>query len=237
MKLAVFYRISDSGNKKEKLAGAGKQKCLENALRVFEREHFYIRADHCSDDTLQMLDKLSLKPEVSQLGNAGSWLASARQALSNDFQGFALYFLEDDYLHLPDSGKIILDGLSRADYVSLYDHPDKYQTGPNPFADNQGEICRVLPGKYCHWKTSNSTTMTFAVKQQTLKEDFSLWERHCMAGFPNDFEAYLELQAMDSWENRIGAKKRKLVTSLPAWSTHTETEWLSPLRNWTELCS
>ena len=236
MNLAVFYRISDAGNKKDKLAGAGKRKCLENALSVFGREHFFIRADHCSDDTLQMLDEFGLKPDVSQLGNAGSWLASARQALSDEFKDFALYFAEDDYLYLPDSGSIILDGLSRADYVSLYDHPDKYQEGPNPFADEQGEPCRVLPGKWCHWKTSNSTTMTFAVKQQTFKEDFAVWERHCMAGFPNDFEAFLELQGTDSWENRIRANKRKLITSLPAWSTHTETEWLSPIRKWTELC-
>jgi len=233
MKLAVFYRISDAGNPKEKLSGTGKQKCLENALSIFGEADFHIRADNCSENTLRMLEGFGLKPEISSLGNAGSWLASARQALHMEFQDYALYFPEDDYLHFPGSAEVLIDGLSMADYVSLYDHPDKYQQGPNPMVGKDGEICRVLPGKHCHWKSSNSTTMTFAVKQETLLADFPVWEKHCQMGFPNDFQAFLELQSLDSWENRLFGKNRKLITSLPAFSTHTETDWLSPLRNWT----
>jgi hypothetical protein len=236
MNLAVFYRISDAGNQKEKLAGSSKRKCLENALKVFGTKHFYLRADNCSEQTLKMLEDFGLKPEISSLGNAGSWLASARQALQSEFNNFSLYFPEDDYLHLPGSPECILDGLSKADYVSLYDHPDKYQTGFNPFTDDSGELCRLLPGQYCHWKTSNSSTMSFAVNQKTLQSDFPIWEKHCRAGFPNDFEAFLELQSLDSWNNRIFGRGRKLISSVPGMCTHTETKWLSPLRNWEKLC-
>ena len=182
-----------------------------------------------------MIRETGLKAEISALGNAGSWLASAQEALKPEFEDFALYFLEDDYLHLPGSKDVLLDGLSKADYVSLYDHPDKYQSGANPFVEAGGEQSRILMGQFCHWKTSNSTTMTFAVRQKTLMEDFPLWQRHCAAGFPNDFEAFLELQSLGSWENRIFGHGRKLITSLPAFSTHSETAWLSPLRNWSDL--
>lgn len=235
MKLHVFYRISDSGNPKEKIPGAGKKECLDNALAIFGKDHFSIRADNCSEDTIQLVRNFGLEPEISALGNAGSWLASARQALSPEFERSAIYFIEDDYLHLPGAAEVIFDGLSKADYVSLYDHPDKYTTGINPLLEASSELSRISPGKFCHWKSSNSTTMTFALKQETLKADFSLWERHCAAGFPDDFRAFLELQSLDSWENRLFGKGRKLITSLPAFCTHTETAWLSPLRNWSEI--
>ncbi len=236
MKLHVFYRISDAGNPKEKLKNAGKKACLSNALEVFGKENFHIRADNCSEETLRMLDEFGLRPEISSLGNAGSWLASAAQALSPAYEGTALYFLEDDYLHLPGSPEILLDGLSRADYVSLYDHPDKYRDGINPFIKNEGEWSRVLLGKFCHWKTSNSTTMTFALRQETLLADWQVWEDHCQNGFPDDFNAFLRLQSLDTWENRIFGSGRTLISSLPAFASHGESEWLSPLRNWSESC-
>ena len=39
-----------------------------------------------------------------------------------------LYFVEDDYLHLPGWLDVLLEGFSipEADYVTLYDHKDKY---------------------------------------------------------------------------------------------------------------
>lgn len=236
MKLAVFYRISDIGNPKEKVPGAGKKECLGNALEIFKKENFFIRADNCSEETLQMIRNFGLEPVISKLGNAGSWLASARQALEPEFENFALYFLEDDYLHLDGSSDLILDGLSQAEYVSLYDHPDKYLHGINRLLEDDSERSQISTGKLCHWKTSNSTTMTFAVKQEILKADFPIWKKHCSDGFPNDFSAFLEIQSLDSWENRLFGKKRKLITSLPAYCTHTETAWLAPLRNWTEIC-
>jgi hypothetical protein len=235
MNLNIFYRISDAGNPKEKISGKGKKECLGNALEIFGKDHFNIRADHCSEETLRMIRNFGLEPEISSLGNAGSWLKSARQALSPEYQNSALYFIEDDYIHLPDSTGAILDGLSIADYVSLYDHPDKYTSGINPLLEDSSEWSRISPGKFCHWKSSNSTTMTFALKQETLKADFPVWERHCAAGFPDDFRAFLELQSLDSWENRMFGRGRKLITSLPAFSTHTESAWLSPLRNWSEI--
>ena len=236
MKLNVFYRISDAGNQKDKLPAADKKACLSNAIRVFGASHFYVLADNCSEATIQMIRDSGLEPRISHLGNAGSFLAMAGWAIQTASEGDAIYFLEDDYLHFPDSPKVILDGLRRADYVSLYDHPDKYTEGVNPFVERSGEWGRILAGEFCHWKTSNSTTMSFALRYETLKQDFPVWEEHCRNGYPDDFHAFLKLQSLGSWENRILGSQRVLISSLPSFATHTEMQWLAPLRNWQNLC-
>ncbi len=235
MKLKVIYRISDAGNPKPKLQGGSKQKCLENALQVFGKESIVVQADHCTEATLRILEQLGLDFQTSSLGNAESWRLVASRALKESEAGTALYFLEDDYLHIKGAAEVILDGLTRADYVSVYDHPDKYIDGPNPFVSKGGEESRVLLGKLCHWKISNSTTMTFAVRKETLAADWHVWEEFTSAGFPDDFHAFLRLCSLGSWENRIFGSGRKLFTSLPAFATHTELEWIAPLRNWTSI--
>jgi hypothetical protein len=58
-----------------------------------------------------------------------------------------VYIVEDDYLHKPLSPKVIEDGFDIGlDYVSLYDHPDKYLNpieGGNPFCSGRAEETRV----------------------------------------------------------------------------------------------
>jgi hypothetical protein len=54
-----------------------------------------------------------------------------------------------------------------ASFVALYDHPDKYldpSKGGNPYCEGGAEDTRVYLTTSCHWKITNSTTMTFAAK-------------------------------------------------------------------------
>ena len=52
-----------------------------------------------------------------------------------------VYFVEDDYLHHPRSYEILIEGLELgADYITLYDHPDKYFDGGNPLIEGDGEV-------------------------------------------------------------------------------------------------
>ena len=61
------------------------------------------------------------------------------------------YFVENDYLHHSNARNILLEGFTvGADYVSLYDHPDKYlnaNEGGNPFIEDGGEVTKVYLSK------------------------------------------------------------------------------------------
>lgn len=232
--MEILYRISDAGNPKPKAAFASKQACFENAVSVFVGHSFHIFADRCHPHTLVWLKASGFQVHETELGNAASWRHAARYALDRLPKSAALYFLEDDYWHMPLSAKALQDGLQRADYVSLYDHPDKYRPEENPFVSDGAEPTQLWLGQHNHWKATNSTTMTFACLASTLAEDWESWERFTCGPSPHDFEAFLHLQGIGSWQNRIFGKKRRLISAVPALATHTESAYLSPLRLWPE---
>ena len=236
MALKVLYRISDGGNPKVKLPTATKQHCLENAISIFGKENFFVFADNCGAETLRLVSGLGINPIEIKLGNALSWRHVVQFAIDNLGFEEMVYLLEDDYLHKPNAREALLEALQIADYATLYDHPDKYMShdngGLNPYIQNGAEQTMVWLTKSAHWKQTNSTTMTFAAKVSTLKEDHEIWWEFTSKGFPNDFGAFQRLQGLGNWENKVFGKKRILVSSLPGLSSHGESAWLSPLTDW-----
>lgn len=224
----VIYRISDSGYVKEKPSYINNENCLKNALREFpEYEcNWIIIADKCSESTLKMIRSYAHTTSIL-ITNYGSGAQTFNLALDYALKlpdNEIVYFLENDYLHKPGSLKALEEGLNemKSDYVSLYDHPDKYINGANPFVEYGGEVTRVLLSKNSHWKLTNSTTMTFATKVKILKEDESILREYTIGTYPRDFEMFIKLRE----------KGRSLITPIPGYSTHGETKWLSPIIDW-----
>ncbi len=156
---------------------------------------------------------------------AGTFNIALDQALEGEGDEI-VYFLENDYLHKPGSYEILLEGIEiGASFVSLYDHPDKYVDGVNPYVYDGGEETKVFLSKSCHWKFTNSTTMTFAAKVSTLKKYESTLRKHTSTTHPHDFDMWIDLRNQGA----------SLITPLPGYSTHGETAWLSPLTNW-DIC-
>lgn len=228
-----IYRISDKGYPKEKPGYIGNTTCFFNFISVFGINHkVHVIADNCSDATISMLHNYSpiknpITIETCNVGNgAGTFNLALDLALSLNNDDI-VYFIENDYVHLPDSDKIIEDGLINvgAHFVTLYDHPDKYmdpKIGGNPLVINGGEITQVYLGKYCHWKLTNSTTMTFACKGSTLKQSEDILRHWTNGPHPHDFQMFLDLRA----------QKYSLISPIPSYSTHGETRWLAPLVDW-----
>tara|TARA_R110000787_G_scaffold30054_1_gene81019 strand:- start:135 stop:821 length:687 start_codon:yes stop_codon:yes gene_type:complete len=228
--MKIIYRISDTGYSKVKPSYITNETCLRNAIEMFPWfEHSWtVLADNISEETRVMIQKyISEKfiTDVSVGHGAGTFNLALDEALTYD-DNEIVYFLENDYLHKPDSDKILLEGFNVGyDYVALYDHPDKYMNGANPYVEDGGEVTRVMLSESCHWKITNSTTMTFAAKVKTLREDEEILRKYTLGEYPRDFEMFLALRE----------KEHGLITPIPGYSTHGETAWLTPLTDWSLL--
>lgn len=97
--------------------------------------------------------------------------------------------------------------------------------------------------------------MTFAAQVKTLLEDREIWKKFFTGKTPADFIAFTVLTGQDNldeakrlFKTGYGSvalvilnnflserKKRLLISPLPAFSTHTETAYLSPLINWSKV--
>ena len=227
--MKIIYRISDAGYIKEKPNYINNEKCLSNATNVFKNVDWYIIADNCSDETLSMIQKYQSQINTVSIGHgAGTFNLALDEALTYN-EDEIVYFIENDYLHKTESQKILNEGFSLgASFVALYDHPDKYLDpilGGNPYCEGGGEDTRVYLTESCHWKITNSTTMTFAAKVSTLKRVEPILRKYTAGTHPDDFKMFLELRSQGEL----------LVTPLPGYATHGETYWLAPLTDWSKI--
>ena len=132
-----------------------------------------------------------------------------------------IYFLEDDYLHKPGWVDVLLEGFEYigADYYTLYDHPNKYYP----------EMWDKLPSYLLatptvHWRTTVSTTNTYACRFKTLKQHFDIHVLYCdlVEKWTKDHDKFTHL-----WNNGSN-----LVSCIPGYSAHVEDHMLSPITNW-----
>jgi hypothetical protein len=228
--MKIIYRISDSGYNKVKPRYINNRNCLWNAINVFKDADWSIIADNISEETDNMLfqyvNNLDIIEHVSVGHGAGTFNIALDEALGYD-DNEIVYFCENDYLHKPGSQKIIEEGLNEigADFVSLYDHPDKYIDGANPYVQGGGEMTRVMLSTSSHWKVTNSTTMTFAAKVKTLRKTENVLREYTQGSYPRDFDMFISLYNSAHY----------LVTPIPGYSTHGETAWLTPLIDWSRI--
>tara|TARA_R110000796_G_scaffold30530_2_gene81510 strand:- start:1191 stop:1874 length:684 start_codon:yes stop_codon:yes gene_type:complete len=227
--MKIIYRISDTGYKKEKPEYIDNKKCLSNFVWTFQDHDILVMADNISDNTREMIQQHEVSIKHVSVGHgAGTFNLALDIALTYDDDEI-VYFVENDYIHKKESYEIITEGFELgASFVSLYDHPDKYldpSQGGNPYCEGGGEDTRVYLTDLCHWKVTNSTTMTFAAKVSTLKRVESILRKWTSETHPNDFQMFLELRD----NNEL------LITPLPGYATHGETAWLSPLTDWSKV--
>ena len=146
------------------------------------------------------------------------------------------YFLEDDYLHRENSANILLEGFELGgDYVTLYDHPDKYMSpemGGNKRNVDGPEETRVYCSKSTHWKLTNSTTLTFASKVKTLKEDESIIRKYTNGFHPETHQKTGAAYDHSLWVHGLINNGRRLLSPIPGYSTHGEIPWMSNFINW-----
>ena len=228
-KIELFVRhcnFSKHSENRERLKNFSKEACLKNLKETIDKNNANIT--FLMDGSL---DKHFLKNEkqykVVQIegGNNAKSLNSTFEYVNkcNFSDDQIIYFLEDDYLHKKNWTNILLEGFElKAEYISLYDHPDKYKLPQYNKLQS-----KILVSKSCHWRTVPSTTGTFAVKFKTFKKHFDVYKKFIFIdeGTTKDHEMFLEL-----WKNGSN-----LITPIPGFASHMDIHWLSPTINWEEI--
>jgi hypothetical protein len=133
-----------------------------------------------------------------------------------------LVFLEDDYLVSDDWITIVEHALSYADYATGYDHPDKYTASYSQIP------CRLYYDAACnrHFRSTVSTTNSYAMRACTLLRDMSIHLESCAAprSITDDHGKFLRLWGL-SRNSAIPNRKANelLVSAIPsAWSHEEE---------------
>ena len=136
-----------------------------------------------------------------------------------------IYLVEDDYMHLPNWEKILSEVFNcyDVDYVTLYDHPDKY------FLEIYKDLhSKILYTPTVHWRTTPSTCNTYAGKWKTFKKHWEIHMKYCLPEFTHD--GYDHTKFLDLWR-----QESNLISCIPGYSTHCESNFLSPLINWSKI--
>ena len=216
--ISIFVDVCDTINQSDT------EKLISDIEDEIKKHQYYFAAGNTPNSQIEVLSHVGGS-------SAQSFVNVLDQVMirwnSPNYMNDIIYFVEDDYLHRPNALKVLTEGIEISDYVSLYDHRDKYipaiMGGNKYIGKDGGETTKVFCTDTCHWKLTNSTTMTFATTMQTLAEDkpiFDSWTRN--RTHPNDFSLFLELREC----------KRSLITPIPGYSTHCEPQWASPLIDW-----
>ena len=218
MKFQVFYRTSKIFGKNP-INGVDPFITLKSLLKSFTPEEIIIICDNTTEE--QYLNFAKQFPIVYKtcLGNSGSFQLSIK--LTKIHKGEIYYFVEDDHLHLPEQKTWIKAGLKLFDFISLYDHPDKY------FLEMYKKLKRTIKITPLGYFTSTpSTVMTFACLASTLENSKEILLHEKLTGEtlkqPNDYNLFKVLKNHGY----------TLGTPIPGRSTHCEENLLSPFVNW-----
>lgn len=156
--------------------------------------------------------------QIHEGNEAKSFLKTLDVVLSQDLPDDAIiYFLEDDYLHVPGWCEAIIEGFKLGvDYLTGLDHGDKYRDYPDLTS-------KLFVSDSYHWRTTPSTTNTFAVKMGTLRQDIEIHRK---------YSENLEITQDHSKFTDLCGRGRVLVSSVPGFSTHCSPSDMSPVINW-----
>jgi hypothetical protein len=149
---------------------------------------------------------------INACSNEGSLLASydAAKSISGD-----IYFVEDDYLHLPESIKLIALALPSLGLVTGYDHEDRYVRDDDLSFGK--EMIAFDKHSNRHWRTAESTTCTFAISE-AMRPKIEPYARKFMLLDRKLFR-------------KLYKKKIRLWNPIPGLITHVDTA-LAPGYDW-----
>lgn len=234
--MIIFLRMTSNKAGKFRPDWFSYEGCFNNLLSVLDddnekKEKLFVFFDGDPKDHF-----ISNYPDVNIIRTDGgsetksftNLLDHIKENLKDEDENEIIYFLEDDYLHRPGAMKILreaFENIQDIKYVTLYDHADKYFPGYfDQFA--VGFPTQLIFTESVHWRTTPSTTNTFATRLKTLREDFETHYKFSSTGTIS--EDHKKFHAL--W-----LKGRNLISPIPGYSTHCENMLMSPTIDWEKI--
>ncbi len=183
------------------------------------------------------------------VGNQATFGLQIKTLLDQEYSEL-VYFAEDDYFYMPHAFEEMVNLIKNGnvDFISPYDHLDYYK-----YIMHQHKVLITATEKR-HWKTSNSTCLTFLTTKKTLQKtrktfesyvngnwDSSLWLSLSKEWLWNPFKivsSYLKGDKLFAaimlkawyhcWTQILFGKRYKLWTPIPTLGIHLESDYLPP---------
>lgn len=228
--IEVFVRhchYSQASAHKERFANFSRERCLENLLLTLEGQKkvnvtFFLDTSRSGQQKHFVYEQQRYPVIEYKAGSeAASFLLMLEHVHSQKFStDTILYFLEDDYLHRPLWPQILREAftLPGIDYVTLYDHRDKY------FFPEYAELrSKIFHTASCHWRTTPSTTNTYAMLSKTLEKHIDLHRCYSLGR---------TITADHDKFSKLAEEGAVLISSIPGFSTHAEPKYASACTDW-----
>lgn len=231
-KVEVFVRAcfySDASAHKKRPEGFSHEACIDNLIETLDAKEAnltFLLDTARKGVAPHFISKYAKFPveEINEGTEAGAFLRLLDYVESKRYHPETiLYFVEDDYLHMPGWVGVLKEALTLPDiaYATLYDHRDKYF-----FSQYETLTARLFQTQTCHWRTTPSTTNTYAMKWKTLKEHIDIHRT---------FSLNRKISADHEKFCRLAEEGATLISSIPGFSTHMDPEFLSPCVDWENL--
>lgn len=246
--VSVLYRTYSGENKAPRPKWYSKELCLKsilisfNLLRQQVSTKFHLifdgklnPQDEWSKTIKRLVEPLGKITEKPYYGNIDSTINTIYLA-SNYPDNHIVIIAEDDYLWLAPSLIGLYHSLTELPihYSTPYDHPVRYQPDYPLGADYPHWHNTIYITSDRHWRTQESTCMTFASTPRTIREDMKYFEKYKdnKKGKPEDRELFREIQGLGNYRYKYPNSPRVLVGPIPSLATHVHLPWLAPLVDW-----
>jgi len=235
-RIEIFYRSTGGESSEDRPSYYSKGLCLASMLAAARAVHpspaiTFVNDGPMPDDRVAVMEGAGKVVPLPGLGNSASYRQTLQMALDAPDDA-VVYLAEDDYLYRRDALRRLADALVElpgVDYFTLYDHLDRYTRSD----DAMGGLSRIFVPAGHHWRSVESTCMTFAARAETLRRD-SWIHRYCTRrSAPDDRKLWRMTQGTTKYWWKL--PKRTLVGPVPSLATHMVTPFLAPGISWEDV--
>ena len=225
MKIHIYYRHAASTSPgRFRPSWFSHEACFKNLLKTIQgHSNVTLTVAMDGEDPANFIHKYKDKYTLFQINKNSSiesWRVLLEYVKDQPMNpGDLIYWVENDYLHVDgwvDKVNTLYSSFRGLDYVSLYDHNDKYFL---PMYDEL--VSKVLTTEDHHWRTTPSTCGTYVINRETFDKDYDIQSTHV-----GDHNTFL-------WLNEH--RQRSVLTPIPGLSTHCMEGLLSPAINWEQI--